>query len=326
MQTDSERGPHGAAPMHDIGVRIEADGGAASTVTRTARTSLVVITRQTVVSSSFVRAVAPRNHHPPRGRRLSPLSLALRSLIRDHPAIMEHDNATDTTRPEPTERDATDPTDETLVLSVADAAELLGVSTGAIRKRIERGQLNGRKVVGQWRVVLTRAEVEAADRAPDATSATRPKPPDATRPDTTNQTDATRCDRSAVVSTAQAEQMAALVASIQAPLLDRIEAAVTRAVNVEQRLAAAEQERDELRRLIDAERMHPDPAGGGINRKRDSLEPLGLLTEPESETSPENAEDAPGRANPLNVSMGNSAAVGARRSVFEDLWHWLRGR
>jgi DNA-directed RNA polymerase specialized sigma24 family protein len=54
---------------------------------------------------------------------------------------MEPDNATDLTRPEMTERDTT----ETLVLAAADAAEVLGVPIGAIRKRIERGQLIGRR-------------------------------------------------------------------------------------------------------------------------------------------------------------------------------------
>jgi hypothetical protein len=53
---------------------------------------------------------------------------------------MDTTGQTDTTRPESNEHDRSNATVGPLVLSVADAAEDFGVSPGAIRKRIERGQ------------------------------------------------------------------------------------------------------------------------------------------------------------------------------------------
>ena len=49
-----------------------------------------------------------------------------------------------------TGHDATD----TTALDIAQAAAQLGISPGAVRKRIERGQLRGSKVSGRWEVVL----------------------------------------------------------------------------------------------------------------------------------------------------------------------------
>jgi hypothetical protein len=214
---------------------------------------------------------------------------------------MQHDNTTNATRLDRAERDTTNATDETVVLSVADAADLLGVSVGAIRKRLERGQLSGRKVAGQWRVVLTKSEAETPSLAMDATNATRQATPDTTGQDATN---ATRQDRtSAVVSSAQAEQMAALVASIQAPLLDRLEAAVVRAVT-------AEIERDDLRRQVDDMR-------GRFYLDQSQKAP----------GSPQGVQDAPGTTKAASLRMrSNNETRGERRSVFGDWWDWMRGR
>jgi len=86
---------------------------------------------------------------------------------------MRHD-ATDTTGHDATDATGRDATAE-IVVDVATAARALGVSAGAVRKRLERGHLAGHKETGRWRVVLP---ADDATRH-DATNATRP---DTTRP------------------------------------------------------------------------------------------------------------------------------------------------
>ena len=73
------------------------------------------------------------------------------------------------------------------------AAELLGITDGAVRKRIERGQLAGRKISGQWQVLLNATDVTEHDTT-KVISATRPitrQLDNAMRHDTTNATDTT---------------------------------------------------------------------------------------------------------------------------------------
>src|SRR5215217_4027048 len=124
------------------------------------------------------------------------------------------DNATDTTRPDATGHDATN---ATVVLNVADAAAAFGISQGAVRKRLERGQLSGQKVAGQWRVVLTPAD------ATNATGTTRQQRSHATTRDTTDATNATRPDATAVVSNAARAQLEAIRDEFITPLVNRIE-------------------------------------------------------------------------------------------------------
>ncbi len=42
-----------------------------------------------------------------------------------------------------------------MVASVSEAARLLGVSEGAVRKRIERGQLRAAKFKNQWQITIS---------------------------------------------------------------------------------------------------------------------------------------------------------------------------
>jgi excisionase family DNA binding protein len=96
--------------------------------------------------------------------------------------------------------------DETVLLSIAEAAEALGISPQVVRKRIARGHLPARRTGRAWQVILDRATAETGATATDATTAQpRAKP-------------------GAHLAQPQAEQMAALIERIQAPLLDRIEA------------------------------------------------------------------------------------------------------
>jgi len=156
-----------------------------------------------------------------------------------------HD-ATDTTR-----RDTTRDTTAEIVVDVATAARALGVSAGAVRKRLERGHLTGHKEAGQWRVVLP------AD--------------DATRHDATNATrqDRTRHDATGgAVTPAARSQLDAVRDGWLQPLVDQLRA-------LERDYGRVEQERDQLR--VEVERLrgercappeHPVPGPWARLRRR----------------------------------------------------------
>jgi hypothetical protein len=93
-------------------------------------------------------------------------------------------------------------TDEALLVSVADAATMFGITPQAVRKRIAAGTLNARKVAGAWQVVLEPATGE--------TAATATAQPDAQLPRANAQP----------VAQSEADRYAAIVA----PFLDRLEA------------------------------------------------------------------------------------------------------
>lgn len=67
-------------------------------------------------------------------------------------------------RPQPGTTDASlyDATGHDRIMTVADAAEVLGVTAGTVRMRIRRGQLTGQKVRGQWRVFLNATDLPEA--------------------------------------------------------------------------------------------------------------------------------------------------------------------
>ena len=48
---------------------------------------------------------------------------------------------------------------DVLLVSVTDAATILGISEAGVRKRIQRGQLTGQKVNGSWMLALPRDSV-----------------------------------------------------------------------------------------------------------------------------------------------------------------------
>ena len=149
---------------------------------------------------------------------------------------MNTTDETDATRPETGEHDDATATASPIVLSVNDAAQAFGVSPGAIRKRIERGQLSGQKIRGQWQVVLDRLPGDETTNATTATDATRHKYDNTTRqtrPDTTT---------SQVVSQSEADRYAAIVA----PFLDRLEAQAQRIGTLEAELAFVTAERGAL--------------------------------------------------------------------------------
>lgn len=67
-----------------------------------------------------------------------------------------------------------DTTASPLIVDVPEAARLLGITDGAIRRRLERGQLGGQKVAGRWQVVLGVPSNATNATRHDATDAARP--------------------------------------------------------------------------------------------------------------------------------------------------------
>jgi len=127
----------------------------------------------------------------------------------------------DATRHDTTDTTGRDTTAEVLVASVAQAAALLGISEGAVRKRLERGQLGGRKVVGQWQVILGESHTTGHDTT-TTTDATRhdQAPSRATRLDATRHDDATT---PAPVNAAARSQLEAIRDEWLAPLITTIQ-------------------------------------------------------------------------------------------------------
>src|SRR5690349_11854061 len=54
------------------------------------------------------------------------------------------------------------------LLPIGEAADRLGLSTDAIRRRLHRGTLAGEKIAGVWHVLLADEPVDAATALPDA--------------------------------------------------------------------------------------------------------------------------------------------------------------
>ena len=174
---------------------------------------------------------------------------------------MQHDatrrDATDATR-----QDTTDATTG-VVVNVATAADLLGISAGAVRKRLERGQLAGHKEAGQWRVVLAGI---------DATDTTRRDATDATRRDGQDRTghDATEATPTAV-SPAARSQLEAIRDEWLAPLVARIEELAGENGALRERAALLEAERDRLAAAVDRDRGLADQLVDLLQEERDAL-------------------------------------------------------
>jgi excisionase family DNA binding protein len=112
---------------------------------------------------------------------------------------MSETGATETTQPGAQPGSATG---ETVILTVDEAADLLGITPQAVRKRIKAGTLPARRDGRAWRVFLERATNET-----DARETAKHRPQPETKP----------------VAQPQAQQLAALVEPFTAPLVERIE-------------------------------------------------------------------------------------------------------
>ncbi len=142
---------------------------------------------------------------------------------------MDETTATATTQPGAQPESAPG---ETLVLTVDDAAHLIGITPQAVRKRIAKGTLAAYREGRAWRVVLS--------RGPSATDETATAQP-WTQPPT---------NLVAQPAQLQAAQLAALVEPFTAPLVARIEALSREAERERARADEAERERDRLRAAL----------------------------------------------------------------------------
>ncbi|MDP9357362.1 MAG: hypothetical protein M3R02_19145 [Chloroflexota bacterium] len=165
-------------------------------------------------------------------------------------------DTTDATRPDATRHDTTE---THLVASVAEAARLLGLTEGAVRKRIERGQLQAAKVKNQWQITIGTDDLaETALR--DATRR------DETGHDTTDTTDATRQDMTggtpSMVAPAAVAQLEAIRDQWLQPLVDRIGALEREAGRLQAERDAALAEVERLKAAQDAPHAAPEPQHG----------------------------------------------------------------
>jgi len=141
------------------------------------------------------------------------------------PAMSEPDE-TATARPGAQPEHATG---ETLVLSVDDAAHIIGITPQAVRKRIAKGTLPAYREGRAWRVVL-----ERGPSATDETATAQPRAQPSANP-------------VAQPVQPQTAQLAALVEPFTTPLVARIEALSREAERERGRADEAERERDRLR-------------------------------------------------------------------------------
>lgn len=120
-------------------------------------------------------------------------------------------------------------------IPISDAAQIMGVSVDALRKRVQRRSVRAYKGTdGQWRVVLSSV---------DATGT----PPVAETPSETSEEIAT----SAVIGTPD-ERFARVIEQAIAPYAARLEAVSREAGELRARLEQTARERDELRLRLDA--------------------------------------------------------------------------
>jgi len=207
-------------------------------------------------------------------------------------------SATDETEPIETAQPGS-ATSATIAVSVEEAAAHFGISPQAVRKRIAAGHLEAERVGRSWSVYI-----DAQPTKPSETETVRQfrettKPPDAK-----------------LVAQVQRDQFALMVEPIVAPWVAKVEELSReaernrlRAEDAEQRLATAEQERDELRRLVgDALLFDPPDAANGE-----------FPHDVEVEVDPSATDTASLR------TESNEGASRVPRSVLGDLWAWVRG-
>jgi hypothetical protein len=179
-----------------------------------------------------------------------------------------------------------DATGGDFVVSVADAAAALGISEGAVRKRIERGQLAGRKVHGQWRVVLNATDVTRRDA-----------------------TDTTRHDEAppVAVSPAATAQLAAIRDEWLQPLVEQLKGQAEEIGRLEERLITTLRERDALKAENDALRAAHDQRSGAV------------AGHGEASATMRGVDDSPASApqRPVQRATADSARHGR-------WWRWLR--
>ena len=143
-------------------------------------------------------------------------------------------------------------------LTIARAAQRLGVSENAVRQRIKRGTIAAAKVDGVWRVTLPEPGFDqeagrSADHQGDR--------------ETDRYADQEATTRVPMVSDAARAQLAAIRDEFVAPLVDRIGSLERENGRLEAERDQAARQRDELRaqverlRAEEASRTQPEPPG-----------------------------------------------------------------
>jgi hypothetical protein len=184
----------------------------------------------------------------------------------------------DTTGHDETRRD--DSPNE-IVVSVADAAATLGISEGAVRKRIERGQLVGRKVAGQWQIILNATDESQTTRHDATDQPTRQGLSHTTRRDTT--TGAHDASQLPAVAPAAMAQLEAIRDEWLQPLIDQLKDQAEEIGRLKAERDTAVKDAEHLTAEIDALRASQNQrtneiAGQGeaiaIERHPDALSPV----------------------------------------------------
>ena len=147
-------------------------------------------------------------------------------------------------------------TGETLVLSVDDAAHIIGITPQAVRKRIAKGKLPAYREGRAWRVVLERGPI-----ATDETATVQPRAHPSANP-------------VAQPVQPQTAQLAALVEPFTTPLVAHIEALSREAERERGRAEAAERERDRLRAENERLQVSQDAATEHPAEQAPTEEPL----------------------------------------------------
>ncbi len=126
-------------------------------------------------------------------------------------------------------------------IPIADAAQMMGVSVDALRKRVQRRSVRAYKGTdGQWRVVLSDSEIPETSPATETLSETSED-----------------SETSAVIGTPD-ERFARVIEQAIAPYAARLEAVSREAGELRARLEQTERERDELReRLVARDEESP---------------------------------------------------------------------
>ncbi len=165
----------------------------------------------------------------------------------------------DTTRRDTAGATRHDATAAEMVASVSEAARLLGISEGAVRKRIERGQLRAAKFKNQWQITIGTDDLaETALR-----DATRHDETGRDTMDATDATDATGQDAtrqsSGAVAPAAVAQLEAIRDQWLRPLVDRVGELEREAGRLQAERDAALAEVERLRAGQDAPVAAPAP-------------------------------------------------------------------
>lgn len=213
-------------------------------------------------------------------------------------------------------------------MPIADAAKHLGVSVELLRKRAQRGTLPSYKVDGRWFI-----NVQDQDESPSVQDRTNVQDVQDRRSWTGHESQAA----SPAVNPAAFAQLEAIRDQWLKPFVDELNAKSERIGRLEERLAAAERERDDLRRQVDEARDLANldqsqrvPDNDSVpTEETEHLERVRAYLDDAAKTrkSPQTHEHAPGTTEAANSSPeANGEPFEAHATRFARWWAWIAGR